>query len=402
MPNVFYLNPTNIICGGNKVVFEHCNNIASIYQKCFIISDDEVPEWIRVNAFFVNKKTAIKLMKPDDIIIFHWDSNVDIRYVLNAPAKNKFYLVQSFVYQNMLPFSLPFKYLAVSNHIKKHLNKEFNIDATLLLNAIDHDVFYERKGARVKGRVFAIDKGGMKGVDDVKKAETIVKKDFPDVEFVYKVNLLPEEIAEEYSKAEIFVSSSWYEGFGLPVLEAMACGAAVVCTDSKGIDDFAFNNENCLKVPPKSPEEIAKAIKMFLSNPEQVENFRKRGFDVVQRFKWEKTAKELARIFSLKDKLSDEQILANTGSIKVITRINGKTSKCFGSQAKYRNTRIQKIARIKGGGHILLWLTDWGYPIKCTVGDFDYFKLSIVDKVADVNEVINPNGKYICYVPEIS
>jgi len=401
MPNIFYLNPHSVISGGNKIIYEHCNNLALFYQKCFIICDDEVPAWINVNAFFVNKKTALFFMKSDDVIIFHWDSNFDLKYIIDCPAKNKYYLVQSFVFQNNTPFTLPFKFLSVSNHIKRHLKHEFNIEASLVLNAIDHDVFYERKGIREKGRIFAIDKGAMKAVSDVKEAEIIVKKEFPDVEFVYKDGLLPEEIAAEFSRAAIFVSSSWYEGFGLPVLEAMACGAAVVCTDSKGIDDFAFHNENCIKVPIKSPQKIADAIKQLLLNSAQVESFRTRGFEVVKQFTWEKTTIELARIYGLTEKISDKQVLANTDSVKVLTYANDKRSGPFGCQVRYKNTKLLILNKIKGGRRLFKWILDKGYPLKYTVGDFDYFKVSIVDKTGDVEELINPQGKFICYVPKI-
>jgi len=63
-----------------------------------------------------------------------------------------------------------------------------------------------------------------------------------------------------YRTCSVFVFPSWMEGFGLPPLEAMACGAPVVTTDCGGVNDFARHGENCLMVPPRQPDKLAQAI----------------------------------------------------------------------------------------------------------------------------------------------
>ena len=96
-----------------------------------------------------------------------------------------------------------------------------------------------------------------------------------------------EELACLYSACDVFVSSSWYEGFGLPPLEAMACGAAVVTTDSRGIHEYAVDGYNCLIVPPKNPIALAEAILSLLSNPELSAELRENGPGTAARFDWE-------------------------------------------------------------------------------------------------------------------
>lgn len=104
----------------------------------------------------------------------------------------------------------------------------------------------------------------------------------------FKLILQPNDsdLVKLYSSCDVFVSASWYEGFGLPPLEAMACGAAVVTTDSRGIREFAIDGENCLIVPPKNPDKLAEAIQLLISNPDQAERLRNNGPSTAARFNW--------------------------------------------------------------------------------------------------------------------
>ena len=73
----------------------------------------------------------------------------------------------------------------------------------------------------------------------------------------------PRSIIGFYRACDVFVYPSLAEGFGLPPLEAMACGTPVVVTDSGGVRDYAVDGKNCILVQPGSAQAIAGAIKQI-------------------------------------------------------------------------------------------------------------------------------------------
>ena len=74
------------------------------------------------------------------------------------------------------------------------------------------------------------------------------------------------EMAAFYGRCDLFVFSSRGEGFGLPAVEAMACGCALITTDSGGVRQFARDGENCLMTPPNDPPALAVAISALVGD----------------------------------------------------------------------------------------------------------------------------------------
>lgn len=73
-----------------------------------------------------------------------------------------------------------------------------------------------------------------------------------------------------FRQADIFLSSSWYEGFGMPPLEAMASGLAVICTDNGGSRMYIDPNQNAILVPAGDRISMAAAIQYLIENPHGV------------------------------------------------------------------------------------------------------------------------------------
>jgi glycosyltransferase involved in cell wall biosynthesis len=107
------------------------------------------------------------------------------------------------------------------------------------------------------------------------------------IPFKYFIRPSAQQLAELYATCDLFVSASWYEGFGLPPLEAMACGAPVVLTNSGGVQDFASPGKNCLMVPAKQPAALADAMLQILNHPELAQAFRTAGPLTAANFTWD-------------------------------------------------------------------------------------------------------------------
>ena len=101
---------------------------------------------------------------------------------------------------------------------------------------------------------------------------------------------IPEqELASWLSAADVFVFPSRYEGFGLPPLEAMACGTPVVSSTSSSLPEVL--GEDALLADPDDVEGIAHAIERLLSDPALAADLRARGVERAARFAWEETAR---------------------------------------------------------------------------------------------------------------
>ncbi len=99
------------------------------------------------------------------------------------------------------------------------------------------------------------------------------------------------------SCAEVFLFPSEYEGFGLPVLEAMACGAPVITTNVSSLPEVG--GDAAMYVTPKQPEELANAIEQMLVSECLRQDYIARGFEQCKRFSWDKTAAMTEEVYKI-------------------------------------------------------------------------------------------------------
>jgi glycosyltransferase involved in cell wall biosynthesis len=100
------------------------------------------------------------------------------------------------------------------------------------------------------------------------------------------------ELEGLYSLADVFVFPSLYEGFGLPVLEAMRRGVPVACSDRSSLPEVAGNA--ALLFDPEDPRTITAAIERVLGDPAQAALLRAAGREQARRFTWSATARATA------------------------------------------------------------------------------------------------------------
>jgi len=103
------------------------------------------------------------------------------------------------------------------------------------------------------------------------------------------------ELRVLYHEAGMVLIPSLYEGFGLPAVEAMACGAIVVASDASSLPEVV--GEGGVLLPIDDPARWAGAIRTLLESPEQIKKLRQSAREQSQKFSWEKTARETFRVF---------------------------------------------------------------------------------------------------------
>ena len=106
----------------------------------------------------------------------------------------------------------------------------------------------------------------------------------------------PEDLRALYSSCYAFVFPSLYEGFGMPVLEAMACGAPVICSNTSALPEVA--GDAAILVDPTSVEAIANAMARVLSSEDVREELRRRGPIRAKSFGWDRSARELLQVYA--------------------------------------------------------------------------------------------------------
>ncbi len=115
-------------------------------------------------------------------------------------------------------------------------------------------------------------------------------------DYVRWLGYVPEEdLSGLYSLATLFVFPSLYEGFGLPPLEAMACGAPVLASDVPALREVC--GEAAILVNPASVDCIADGIKSLLEDVNRREELRQRGLRRAAEFSWERTARQTAVVY---------------------------------------------------------------------------------------------------------
>lgn len=98
-----------------------------------------------------------------------------------------------------------------------------------------------------------------------------------------------------YALAKCFVFPSLYEGFGLPPLEAMACGCPVVCSNSSSLPEVC--GDAAILIPPTDASALTSALRRLLEDAALRDDLRTRGLQQAARFTWEEAARKTLEVY---------------------------------------------------------------------------------------------------------
>jgi len=114
-------------------------------------------------------------------------------------------------------------------------------------------------------------------------------------EVIFTDFVLESDLPALYNLADLFVLPSFYEGFGLPILEAQACGCPVITSNISSMPEVG--GDAALFVDPNDVEELASAMRRVLTDDKLRAEMIKKGFENAKHFSWEKTAQETLEVF---------------------------------------------------------------------------------------------------------
>lgn len=134
--------------------------------------------------------------------------------------------------------------------------------------------------------------GERRNLDRVKEASKNYNLIIAGVDFPW---VSDEELPLLYSSADVLLYPSFYEGFGLPILEAFACGVPVITSNVSSMPEVG--GEAAIYVDPQKPAEIEEKLKEVLGDKSVRENLIKKGFEQVKKFSWQKCAEQTADVY---------------------------------------------------------------------------------------------------------
>jgi glycosyltransferase involved in cell wall biosynthesis len=104
-------------------------------------------------------------------------------------------------------------------------------------------------------------------------------------------------LAALYAHAALFVYPSLYEGFGLPLLEAMRCGCPVACSNAGSMPEIA--GDGALFFDPDAPEEMQSVLESIVLSEYLADTLRVRGYERERKFSWEQCVSRTAELYRL-------------------------------------------------------------------------------------------------------
>jgi len=151
--------------------------------------------------------------------------------------------------------------------------------------------FYESKRRRTNHKLVIVGKKGWK-YDDI--FETIDALNLKN-EVIFTGYVPKEDLVKFYNTADLFVYPSVYEGFGLPPLEAMACGCPVITSNISSLPEVVGNAG--ITVNPYDVEELVEAMYRVLNDEDLRKELSKKGLERSKLFSWRKTAEETWKVY---------------------------------------------------------------------------------------------------------
>jgi len=307
------------------VVFEHLNRLAARGHDCqlFVIALSDT-QWtdldVPVVAFQSYQAMLAALYETDGLKVATWWETASLVRRSCLRRGTGVYFVQdiessyrltdpAYQLQVHATYTPDLFYVTTSPWIQQTLRRYFGLQAEIVSPWVDLEVFRPTQQAR-DGSILAI------GRREVLKNQTAILGAWrllnprPPLK-LFGVEPMPLEppgqyilkptdagLCELYNQASVFLQPSLHEGFGLPMLEAMACGCPVITTACHGNEHFIRDGYNCIVVPWYDNTLIARAIRLLLNDTELAQRLIRGGLETVQSYTWSESIDRLETLYA--------------------------------------------------------------------------------------------------------
>ena len=328
---ITYIMVWTKVCGGSKIILEYANRLAKKGHKINIVTYDKYPTWFpltkKVNFIEVpNNEDIINYIPKSDVIVpTSWkcirkavESNKGPVAFFEQGGSHLFELdnlskkKKEVVKQRMkLP---PFIY-TVSQYSADKIKEIYGKNASIIYNALEESIFYPREKEEEKENTIITIVGSedfkFKNIGEILEVIRKLKTKYniklnwitqtkPTVNEEKKEAIInPEQkvIGDILRTTDIYICNSEYESFGLPTLEAMTCGAAVITTDTGGMRDFVQDGINALVINHHDKNDMEEKIEMLIKNKNLMHIIAKNGMKTALKFNWDNSIISMEKYF---------------------------------------------------------------------------------------------------------
>lgn len=318
----------NKVGGGNRVLLEIANRSQKLGHKVHLsfADDASTPTWFDNECRVLeDPKQSANLNIYDFVFVSNASAIPDM--LRRCEARKLVFICQGYEpycygdsvtelfspkpsLENIYKIGIPI--IATSRSIQTLIKDNLNCPSHLVPVGIDAELFprlVSRKPDMPKRILVVGDyKMKFKGIQDVSEALEILSKDifvqlvvltqqklardlFANYSFPVEFHLTPpqSELPNIYASCHAYCCGSWYEGFGLPCLEAFSVGIPVVSTNNLGVLEFARDNENILLASINSPSDLAAKLRLVLTDETLRSKLTSNGSNVVKKYSWTQT-----------------------------------------------------------------------------------------------------------------
>jgi len=347
-----FLLPHVKISGGVKALLEYANRLQKMGHQVGLFVLGHTPKWYRLDKKWRATGEGLEILSPETV---DWmDNNIPIKVLHTndrrlVPAADiliasawqtaevaarfhpeqgeKFYFIQH--YESLWSrdknrsgktYSLPMKKLVISTWLKEMLIEKHNQLAEILVTPVDRDIFFcDEKKWNSPRRVCLLHhdydwKGYELGIEAIRQVraqgrevELVVFGEkledpqslFDSAQFSFEYHYRPtrDRLRKIYTSCDIYLCPSWYEGLGMPAMEAMACRCALATTNTGGCLDYAINEQTALVSPTRNADGLSQNLIRLLDDEILLQTLSENGCRKISELDWQDNCDRLVSLF---------------------------------------------------------------------------------------------------------